>query len=272
MVWFGLGLGLVAMVYLAVWIAAGKLLSAQEVEEFTRKKVSQAIRQRYPFSPIRSELDTAFKRAMNAEGAFYDLSLPLEVSLSTFASHFKYKKHEWIILALVVDDNVPLIWLNKGPDSSTVSPSISIEQFVGVSKRRTARLILRLHNHPNQFGASLNLLLPSEQDLCSTVQLAPAMNRAGVDFLDVVCERGDWAVFASSMADGDLLQSSAMSWCESLNRLDASSRRMARRWASGYTTSWDSRSPKIQAEFKGRHLLKELNLPFSNGDDLNSKA
>jgi hypothetical protein len=176
-------------------------LSEDEVAWLAERRRRRAIDQHFNFSPEPAAMDLAFKASMKPDGAFHSVDYPIEAALSIVAAHQKYKKHEWVVLLICRDRKAISMWCNKGPDGTQVSPSIPVEQIAAIAARIGADTVVRAHNHPNSYGGRISLLAPSGQDLRSAEHLGELFISKSISFLDVVCERGRWLVFADRHPD-----------------------------------------------------------------------
>lgn len=197
-----LDIALALMVIAVVLIAAivnhwrmSRPLDPGQVERLAEKRRSRLIHEHYNFRHVPLALDTTFKKSMRPDGSFHSVDYPLHAALSITASHLKYKKHEWVVFLFCAEHRVLGLWCNKGPDSTKVAPSLDTGALGKIASSTYADLVVRMHNHPNPHSAYVSLLGPSEQDLRSSRHFAEAFNACGINFLDVVCERGEWVVY-----------------------------------------------------------------------------
>lgn len=196
------GIVLFAFAIWAVWfVTQSQPLNDSALEELAQCRRRARIRQFCNFCTVRRDADLTFKKSMKADGRFHQVDYPISDSLAVVASHLKSKKHEWVVFAIVVHDRVLSLWCNKGPDSSTVWPTIPPEQLLAVAQHRASGMVIRLHNHPNSHGGSVSLLSPSDQDLRSFQYFAELFVTQGLSFLDVLCERGHWLVYGEAYVD-----------------------------------------------------------------------
>lgn len=186
--------GLVAWNY---WVISQPLTS-DEVDCLAAQRRSQMIYEHFRFCRDRLPLDHAFKRSMRPDGSFHMVDYPLDKALSIIASHLKYKKHEWVVFLICAERRVIGLWCNKGPDSKSVSPLINDRILCALASSHGADLVIRAHNHPNPYSSNLSVLAPSDQDLRSFNYYADVINTHHMNFLDVLCERGQWLIFGES--------------------------------------------------------------------------
>lgn len=189
---------LICFIVVVSHIHAGRHLTSAEIQHGVDSLALHRVRTRYPFSSAKSALDVHFKASMVADGAFHSVEIPVVMLVSTLASHLKYKKHEWVIFAFVAKDKATLLWCNKGPDGTQVWLTVPLLTIIQRARAMRATCIVRAHNHPNSIGKRADYLGPSEADLRSASTLTSQVGQAGMDFIDVVCERGDWLVFCAS--------------------------------------------------------------------------
>lgn len=173
-------------------------LTPVQIECLAKKLRSQMIYKYFSFGRDLSPLDNTFKQSMRSDGSFHWVDYPLESALSIAASHLKYKKHEWMVFLFCAGHRVVGLWCNKGPDSTMVSPSIGMDDLCRIASSKQADLVVRTHNHPNPYSKNVSLLGASEQDLRSSQYFAQLINAQGMNFLDVVCERGRWLIYGES--------------------------------------------------------------------------
>jgi hypothetical protein len=135
-------------------------------------------------------VDGEFKSRMNAMGSFYEVDIPLYEFPAVAAGLLKYKKHEWIVIAMERNRRVFLIWLNKGYDNESVGCGLHPTDIREVAKQREASSILVFHNHPNPDPARYSCTLPSSADLAHAATWSAILYEGGLNHLDFVCERG----------------------------------------------------------------------------------
>jgi hypothetical protein len=172
-----------------------------EVEHLARRRRDQQVSRYFSFHTGEFSVDRQFKKRMKPKGAFYRISQDLSRFPSTAAALLKYKKHEWIIIAFEKDRHVDLIWANKGPDGSTVSPALSVPRMADVAKQQGYSSVLTFHNHPNPSPSHYDCTSASQQDLRSATLRAEVLNSQGVNLLAFVCERGKHYSYFRSAAD-----------------------------------------------------------------------
>ncbi|MDO8632312.1 MAG: hypothetical protein Q7R41_17655 [Phycisphaerales bacterium] len=173
-------------------------LTSVQIECLAAKLRSRLIYEYFSFGRDPLTMDNTFKQTMRSDGSFHWVDYPLESALSIAASHLKYKKHEWIVFLFCAGHRVVGLWCNKGPDSTKVSLSIDIGDICRIASSKQTDLVVCSHNHPNPYSASVSLLGASEQDLRSSQYFAQMINAQGMNFLDVVCERGRWLIYGES--------------------------------------------------------------------------
>ena len=165
-------------------------LSKAEINALAGKRRDRRIADYYTFSPHQASSNPEFKKRMNAAGRFYKLDESMKEFPALAAALLKYKKHEWIIIAFERQTRVYGMWLNKGPNCATVSPTAAIEHLVGVACRDECTSMLIFHNHPNPMPHHVSMRLPSKQDCESALAIGNLLNPRGVNLIEFVCERG----------------------------------------------------------------------------------
>lgn len=141
---------------------------------------------------------------MKPSGKFYQMSERLHEFPAIAAALLKYKKHEWIIVAFERDNEILLIWLNKGMNRSIVSSRLSVEDMARVAGEREAASVLTFHNHPNPDPNYLDCTRPSDLDIKTAKIRSSVLNDRGVNFVSFVCERGRPYEYSLSPADSFL--------------------------------------------------------------------
>jgi hypothetical protein len=238
------------------WLKAGDPLTAADADRLVRRRYDSRFRSKYHFNPCSFGSDLAFKASMVADGAFHDVNLPLEDALSVIASHLKHKKHEWVVFAFCRGDRVVRLWCNKGPDRTMVSPTLPVAVLTEMAIAHGCGSVVRAHNHPNSHGSRFTLLGPSQQDLVSAEYFGDCFSRLGVDFLDVVCERGDWLVFNWKAAHHSQVEDGLRHEATALNASDPSARRAARSEIRSGDATWSSRHSSAWIEHRARSRQK----------------
>jgi hypothetical protein len=173
-------------------------LNAAEIERLAVSRRATAWRCYFYFRSQRAAIDRDFKRSMQAAGTFHSVAYPLCDGPAIIASHLKHKKHEWIVFAFETNRQIVLLWANKGLNGMSVSPHIDHDHACRVARRHRCSSLLRLHNHPNPDPRRYRALLPSQQDHRSSEHLAAECQRHGLNFIDIVCERGFFRVFKTA--------------------------------------------------------------------------
>jgi hypothetical protein len=165
------------------------------------KRRDKQIRLYFSFNTSEFNVDKEFKKRMNPNGKLYGINESLLVFPSIAAALLKYKKHEWIIIAFEKEKKVDSIWLNKGFDRSGVSPYISVQDIGNIANSNNHASILIFHNHPNTNPNYYDCRRPSGKDIESANEFAHVLNRAGINLVEFVCERGKHYKYFASCAD-----------------------------------------------------------------------
>ncbi len=185
----GLLIFLVASIVLFVVLHL-RPLTEDELHMLAVKRRRRAVRSYFVFSPHPAGVNGEFKSRMNATGRLYDIDVPLYDFPAVAAGLLKYKKHEWIVVAMERDRRVFLIWLNKGYDNSSVGCGLHSTEIREIARRRQASSILVFHNHPNPNPARYSCTKPSSADIAHAASWSEVFYEGGLNHLDFVCERG----------------------------------------------------------------------------------
>ena len=189
---------LLASIFIATHLRS---LSDDEVIDLAGKRRKNQIRFYFSFHNYQLTPDKEFKKKMDSSGMFYRIDEPLERFPSIAAALLKYKKHEWIIIAFEKAKKVDLMWLNKGINQFGVSSYLNISNILNTAKSGNFNTILIFHNHPNWNPNYYKFNKPSGQDLNSANEFKNALNPAGLNLLEFVCERGRHYEYSLSPAD-----------------------------------------------------------------------
>ena len=104
--------------FLVVFIVSHlRPLRENEINVLSEKRRNKGIIKYFSFDIQEYSVNKNFKKSMNPNGKFYQISEDLYTFPSLSAGLLKYKKHEWIIISFEKDRKISLIWLNKGFDS-----------------------------------------------------------------------------------------------------------------------------------------------------------
>lgn len=145
-----------------------------------------------------------YKQLMKAYGDY----APAEVYLSDFpdlaAGMLKYRKHEWVIVAFEKEHWIDIFWANKGEDRSSVNVMLSPEIISNVANQYNYSTVLIFHNHPNANPQYFDCTKPSTTDIDSAKNYANVLNRAGINLLEFICERGSFYPYYMSISDSFL--------------------------------------------------------------------
>ena len=196
-------------------------LTEDEVEHLAGKRRAQQVASYFSFHSGEISVERQFKKRMKPTGEFYDIDQDLSRFPSTAAALLKYKKHEWAIVAFEKNRHVNLIWVNKGPDASTVTAALSAPRTAEVARQRGYSAVFFFHNHPNPSPSHYDCTSPSQQDLRSATLRAEVLNAQGVSMLAFVCERGRHYRYFLSAADSFLPLSD---FARDINEVNGSSR------------------------------------------------
>ena len=183
-----------------VWVYS-QPLNAQQIADLAIHRRLVNVRAYFRFHGTPVMADGAFKQKMPARGGWFNFDCPIEIWPATAAALFKYKKHEWIIVAFLHDRRVSRLWINKGADNTCVVLPLNPQLLLEECRRGGFSSIFFHHNHPNPAPRELYMLLPSSQDAVFAEQYAVALVAGGVNVFQFVCERGRFRCFYSRVAD-----------------------------------------------------------------------
>jgi hypothetical protein len=175
-------------------------LTDEEVFYLANKRRSKKINAYYQFSQYQVSVNLEFKKAMAAEGAYYNIHAALKEFPSIAAALLKYKKHEWIIIGFEKEQKIDFVWLNKGPNNTQVASHLTFAGMVNHARSGNHTTVIVLNNHPNPDPGNFYLLLASEQDKRSAKALEDVLLSASVNLLEFVCERGRFHQFHRAIA------------------------------------------------------------------------
>jgi hypothetical protein len=190
---------LITLVFIVVLVAAVaslfvamhlRPLDSGQVKRLALKKRKKRIRAYYTFDTRELSVSREFKRQMKPTGEFCYIDQGLFQFPSVAAALLKYKKHEWIIVAFERDQRVSLMWLNKGPDRSTVTLYLPVERVADLVRQNQYTSVLIFHNHPNPAPYYYDCTNASTRDAQTARGRSDVLVRAGANLLEFVCERG----------------------------------------------------------------------------------
>lgn len=165
-------------------------LTEGEVVQLGTKRRNKQIHNYFSFQRREVSVNREFKKKMKPTGKFYQLKNNLYDFPAIAAALLKYKKHEWIMIAFERNKEISLIWLNKGPNRSSVTSYQSPENMAKLAYEKRATSILTFHNHPNPNPSQLNCTKPSDQDITSARIRSSILNKRGINLISFICERG----------------------------------------------------------------------------------
>jgi len=136
----------------------------------------------------------ALKKTAHGKGSFFHSPYRSRRDfLDYMGQFFKYKKHEWIFVAFMVDGLVDRFWLNKGPSAEGVSPFIGIQDIARICKDNGYTHVLVGHNHPA--GA----LSPSKQDRIFLEEFMDLLAQENISVEHLVFVAGRWRNYGLSV-------------------------------------------------------------------------
>ena len=107
---------IVAAVAVLVWVYSHPL-NAQQLAELAARRRLASVRAYFRFHGAPVTADSAFKQKMPPRGGWFNFDCQMEIWPATAAALFKYKKHEWVVVAFLHDRRVSRLWINKGAES-----------------------------------------------------------------------------------------------------------------------------------------------------------
>lgn len=133
------------------------------------------------------------KRAAGGEGRFFESPYSSRHEFLKYMGQLlKYKKHEWIFIALGRDYTVSQFWLNKGRDKQQVSVLLDARDVARICKEHGYSRVLVGHNHPaGKLGAS-------RLDRASLEKHLDALDRRKVSVAHFVFVAGEWQRYGLS--------------------------------------------------------------------------
>jgi len=176
-------------------------LSKNEIERLSSKRKKRYILTHYTFREKTTIIDKKFKSSMKVSGKLYKTEHQLSGFPAYIAHLLKGKKHEWVILAIEGDSIIKYMWMNKGHNNMCVGFNCELEMIIDLCKENQCYTIMRFHNHPNSNPNRQTCFLASEQDKISSKYLSEISNQYGLNWLDFVCERGNYLKYFSSFSD-----------------------------------------------------------------------
>ena len=199
----------VALILLTLWflykviyfLLHRRPLNGDEIRRLSAKRRKAFIDKNYNFTITQTNINEKFKSTMKAEGQIYRADLPLEIFPAYASLRLKTKKHEWIAMGFVSDTIVKYLWVNKGPDRFSVGFTHCIESLIHSGKAYGCDTLILFHNHPNINPEKYNFLKPSPEDINSAIKIGEYVNKLGMNWLDFVCERGNYLKYYQSFSD-----------------------------------------------------------------------
>jgi hypothetical protein len=185
---------------LFLWVHT-RPLNLREIADLAARRRVKAIEAYFRFERPAALPDADIKRTMPAKGGWVTFNCPLELWPSTAAALFKYKKHEWVIVAFVHGRHITRLWINKGSDSVSVELPLGPQSLLEECRRGGYSSVFFHHNHPNPSPREFYMLVPSSQDKSFAERYAAVLHHGGVNTFQFVCERGRFHCFHSMVAD-----------------------------------------------------------------------
>lgn len=209
--WFFLGLVAFPIVLLICDVLRHRYpLEPHEVLQLAQKRQRNAALFEYRFSTAPMSADVSEKKAMKAHGEFLVCDFDYFNAPARIAGLLKYKKHEWIVVALIASKKVVRLWWNKGPDGTQVWSLLDDRILQEAIRFLNPDTIAFLHNHPNSNPSSFRMNSPSETDLRTARYRHRQLGGQGVNVLEFICERGMphlyYAGFVESLVPTDAVR------------------------------------------------------------------
>jgi len=176
-------------------------LKQGEIENLANKRRKKAVDNYFAFSNYEAKVNIDFKKHMAADGAFYNTSENLFSFPSSAAGLLKYKKHEWITIALEKNQQIKLFWVNKGVDNWRAHLGIDCNHIREIAIKGRCDTVLCFHNHPNPDPSRYYASKPSNLDVETAELLADQLLVMGINLLEFVCERGKSHEYWRSISD-----------------------------------------------------------------------
>ncbi len=176
-------------------------LTKDEIKQLAMKRRDKQINSYFVFNRREFNADKEFKKNMRPDGSYYKVKENLFDFPSIAGALLKYKKHEWAIIAFEKNQQINLLWLNKGYNRTEVPIYMSAGGMVYRAKEEGQKSILIFHNHPNPNPGDIIITLPSKNDISSAKEFAGVFNQEGINLLEFICERGGYYKYFQSIAD-----------------------------------------------------------------------
>ena len=212
--------------FLAVWLIIEIIffathtrpLNEKEILKLSQKRTRKYIKRNYSFQNVNITVNKQFKSSLNPKGRWYNTQEKLSSFPSYIAALLKGKKHEWVVLAIEKDGTVYGFYANKGYDNSSVSFNCDLEYIMDKCKQHQCSTIMRFHNHPNENPHYQTCLLASEQDKSSAIWCSTQVTHS-YNWLDFVCERGNFIKFYEKYSPSYTPQKAALEYIAKNNNL-----------------------------------------------------
>lgn len=177
-------------------------LSHERIEKLSKKRRKKYIHKVFQFeaNSINYSPTNEFKSSIKPNGKMYVCDIPVKDFPFFAAQLLKGKKHEWVIIAFEKNLTIKQFWVNKGPNNEHVSYKIDITDIVNICKVNNYTSVIRLHNHPNSDPKHYDCLVASDQDYYSAKCNSNILIDKGINWLDFVCERGNWLLFYKAIS------------------------------------------------------------------------
>jgi hypothetical protein len=165
-------------------------LNGEEIQTLAEKRRIIEVNNYFVFSEAETTVNLKFKSGLDASGRMYVISKKLQKLPSYVAALLKSKKHEWIVVAVEKDQLVEYMWVNKGPNKSSVALFIPFEELIRRANSISANTLLVFHNHPNPNPNRYDCTNPSQIDLDTAKKWEEQLGNNNLNLIEFVCERG----------------------------------------------------------------------------------
>ena len=174
-------------------------LSRDQEIELAIKRQKEALISRRRFSTIQKVADLDVKKKMRSKGEFKNYRTNYYELPSEIAALLKYKKHEWVVIAFVSNNESTYLWWNKGDNNVSVLPYLNPTQVLRVANIQKSEAIAIFHNHPNPDPSRYRMNIASKADIQSAKLYSSVLNSNGINLLEFICERGTPYMYYASL-------------------------------------------------------------------------
>jgi len=165
-------------------------LDQNEIKILAEKRRRDRAIEDFKFCTLQRVASPEEKKGMKGKGHFVRCDMDYFITPSRIAGLLKYKKHEWIVIAFIINKKVKTLWWNKGPDSTTVRSFLSDHELNKALNTFEPDTLAFFHNHPNPDPSRYRANLPSDADLNSASLYHRKLGTKGITLIDFISERG----------------------------------------------------------------------------------